>query len=222
MKRRPTPELLDRDAGTAEEVQASLRDLESFNRRLGGITTTRELICAVAGQTRKTTFSMLEVAAGNGLVPSVAADRLRPSGITLQTTLLDRARTHLPPDGGSPKVVAEALKLPFADFSFDLVSSTLFLHHLSPEEVVEFARESLRVSRIAMLVNDLIRHWLHLALAYAGLPLYRSRVTRHDAPASVKQAYTPGEMRELLLQGGASKVTGRTFYLFRMGLVAWK
>ena len=67
-----------------------------------------------------------------------------------------------------------------------------------------------------------LRHWLHLGLAYAGVPLYRSRLTRNDAPASVKQAYTPGEMRALLLKGGASKVTGRTHYLFRMGLVAWK
>ncbi|MBO0911249.1 MAG: methyltransferase domain-containing protein [Acidobacteria bacterium] len=222
MKRRPTPELLDSDAGTAEEVRASLRDLESFNRLLGGVTTTRELIHAVAGRTEKTTLSMLEVAAGNGLVPAVAADRLRSLGITLRTTLLDRARTHLPSNGASLKVVAEALKLPFADFSFDLVSSTLFLHHLPPQEVVEFVRESLRVSRIAVLVNDLIRHSVHLALAYAGLPLYRSRITRHDAPASVKQAYTPGEMRELLLRGGASKVTGGTRFLFRMGLVAWK
>jgi ubiquinone/menaquinone biosynthesis C-methylase UbiE len=222
MKRRPTPELLDSDSGTTEEVRASLRDLESLNRHLGGITTTRELIRTVAVRTEKTTLSMLDVAAGNGLVPSVAADRLRPVGIMVRTTLVDRARTHLPSNGVSPKVVAEALKLPFADFSFDLVSSTLFLHHLSPEEVVEFARESLRVSRIAVLVNDLIRHWLHLGLAYAGAPLYRSRITRHDAPASVKQAYTPGEMRELLLKSGASKVTGRTHYLFRMGLVAWK
>jgi len=222
MKRRPTPELFDSDSCTAEEILATLRDLESFNRRLGGIATTRELIRTVAARTGKTNLSMLEVAAGNGFVPSAAADRLRPAGIMVRTTLLDRARTHLPANGASPKVVAEALKLPFADFSFDLVSSSLFLHHLSPEEVVQFARESLRVSRTALLVNDLIRHWLHVGLAYAGVPLYRSRLTRHDAPASVKQAYTAGEMRELLLKGGASKVTGGARYLFRMGLVAWK
>ena len=91
----------------------------------------------------------------------------------------------------------DALSAPFADSSFDLVSCSLFVHHLSPEVVVEFAREALRVCRLAVLVNDLVRHPLHLALAYAGAPLYRSRITRNDAPASVKQAYTVEEMSEL-------------------------
>jgi hypothetical protein len=54
------------------------------------------------------------------------------------------------------------------------------------------------------------------------MPLYRSRLTRHDAPASVKQAYTIKEMREMLLKGGATKVEVQTHYLFRMGAIAWK
>ncbi len=52
---------------------------------------------------------------------------------------------------------------------------------------------------------------------------YRSRLTRHDAPASVRQAYTPEEMRDLLdaeqMQPGW-KFTRH--YLFRMGVIAWK
>jgi Methyltransferase domain len=222
VKRRPTPELLDLDCGTAEEVRKSLCDLDSLNRHLGGIKTTRELIRTVARASHKSELSLLEVAAGTGFVPAHAADDLRREEISLQVTLLDRAPRHLPHDRTVPKVVADALTLPFADCVFDLVSSSLFLHHLSPQEVVRFAREALRVSAIAVLINDLVRHPWHLALAYAGVPLYRSRLTRHDAPGSVKQAYTVGEMRALLLAGGAAKVETQTHYLFRMGLIAWK
>lgn len=222
MQRRPTPELLDTDSGTPAEIAASLQDLESFNRRLGGITTTRELLRSVARSSRKSEISLLEVAAGNGFVPTTAAQDLRPAGIKLATTLLDRAATHLPKNGVARKVAADALTLPFADSTFDVVSCSLFLHHLSPQEVISFARETLRVSRLAIVVNDLTRNWLHLALAYTGVPLYRSRITRHDAPASVRQAYTLHEMRALLLQGGAAKVETQTHYLFRMGLIAWK
>ncbi|SRR5581483_2764059 len=222
MKRRPTHELLDDDSGTATEITESLRDLQSFNQRLGGIATTRELIRRIATIGRWQQFSLLEVAAGTGFVPTSAAEELRLDGVRLNITLLDRAATHLPKNGSYQKVVADALTLPFADSSFDVVSSSLFLHHLSPDQVVLFARESLRVARIAFLVNDLIRHPLHLALAYAGAPLYRSRLTRHDAPASVKQAYTPQELRALLVEGGAKKIELQRHYLFRMGLVAWK
>lgn len=222
MKRRPTPELLDTDSGTVEEIEGSLRDLRSFNQFLGGVATTRGLIYTVAHRTDRKEFSLLEVAAGTGFVPMQASRQLCREGVMLDITLLDRATTHLPGNGRTRKVTADALSLPFSDSAFDLVSCSLFLHHLAPEQVVEFARESLRVSRVAVLVNDLVRHPLHLALAYAGTPIYRSRITRNDAPASVKQAYTLEEMSEFFRKGGAAKVEAQRHFLFRMGVVAWK
>ena len=119
-------------------------------------------------------------------------------------------------------MAGDALALPFRDASFDLVSCNLFAHHLSPEAIVEFATEALRVCRVAVLINDLVREPLHLSLVYAGLPLYRSRLTRHDAPASVRQAYTPDEMRDLLARTSAARVEIHRHYLFRMGVIAWK
>jgi hypothetical protein len=67
-----------------------------------------------------------------------------------------------------------------------------------------------------------VRHPLHLALAYAGSPLYQSRLTRHDAPASVHQAYTSAEMRSLIAQTTVARVDLARHYLFRMGVIAWK
>jgi ubiquinone/menaquinone biosynthesis C-methylase UbiE len=222
MKRRPTVELLDSDSGTAEEVDGSLRDLQSFNQRLGGVSTTRDLIYEVARRTGKMHFSLLEIAAGTGFVPLRASCDLSADGINLDITLLDRAPTHLPRNGNAHKVAADALSIPFPDSAFDLVSCTLFLHHLAPDEARKFARESLRVSRVAVLVNDLVRHPLHLALAYAGVPIYRSRITRNDAPASVKQAYTIKEMNGFFRSAGATKVETQRHFLFRMGVIAWK
>lgn len=222
MKRRPTPELLDTDSGTAEEVAGALRDLRSFNQRLGGVSTTRDLIHTVARKTGRTDFSLLEIAAGTGFVPMQASQDLSSEGVKLDITLLDRAATHLPKNGTARKVAADALNVPFQDSAFDLVSCSLFLHHLSPEDVLKFARESLRVCRVAVLVNDLVRHPLHLVLAYAGVPIYRSRITRNDAPTSVKQAYTIAEMTDFFRSARAAKVEAQRHFLFRMGVMAWK
>jgi ubiquinone/menaquinone biosynthesis C-methylase UbiE len=222
MKRRPTLELLDTDSGTPAEVEGSLRDLQSFNQRLGGVSTTRDLIHSVSRRTGKTNFALLEIAAGTGFVPIQAGRDLTRDGLNLDVTLLDRAPTHLPRNGSTRKVAADALSIPFSSSAFDLVSCTLFLHHLAPEEVVNFARESLRVSRVAVLVNDLVRHPLHLALAYAGVPIYRSRITRNDAPASVKQAYTLEEISGFFRSAGAARVDTQKHFLFRMGVIAWK
>jgi hypothetical protein len=73
-----------------------------------------------------------------------------------------------------------------------------------------------------VLINDLIRSRLHLLLVYLGLPLFRSRITWHDAPASVRRAYTCDEMRVLLADVGAREVQVSRHYLFRMGVLLWK
>ena len=78
------------------------------------------------------------------------------------------------------------------------------------------------MARHAVVISDLIRNRLHLALAYAGWLLYRSRLTRHDGPASVRRAYTVAEMKDILKSVEASAIEVRHFYLFRMGVVLWK
>ncbi len=224
MKRVVIPELLDTDCGTPAEVVASLGDLRRINRWFGGVATTEDMVWRVAREINSSSLSLLEVAAGTGYVPETVHERLRHRGLSLQITSLDRAASHLNfyLNNGDRAVAADALALPFRDASFDLLSSNLFAHHLSPQELVQFVNEALRVCRVAVLINDLVRHPLHISLVYAGMPLYRSRLTRHDAPASVRQAYTVQEMQTLLAQTRTAKVEIHRHYLFRMGVIAWK
>jgi ubiquinone/menaquinone biosynthesis C-methylase UbiE len=222
MRRVVIPELLDTDSGSPSEIAASLADLRWFNRWFGGIQTTQLMVEEVATQTGANSLSLLEVAAGAGYVPETVRSACARRGIPLDVALLDRALSHLGPINGTQAVAADATALPFADNSFDLVSCCLFAHHLSPELLVQFVKEGLRVCRTAVLINDLVRHPLHLGLAYAGLPLYRSRITRNDAPASVWQAYTVEEMLELVRKSGSPRVDVRRHFLFRMGVIVWK
>jgi ubiquinone/menaquinone biosynthesis C-methylase UbiE len=223
MKRVPTPELLDSDAGTPDEIAASLSDLRRINRWFGGAATTCWMVERAAQRLAVSSVSLLEVAAGSGDVPELIQRRLAGQGLSLDVTLLDRVPSHL--NGGAARiakaVAGDALALPFPDAAFDLVGCGLFAHHLAPSQIVTFVYEALRVCRVAVLINDLVRHPLHLALVYAGYPLYRSRLTRHDGPASVRQAYTPGEIRAILAQTGARVEISR-HYLFRMAVMVWK
>ena len=222
MRRINTQEILDSGTCPPGEAEASLRDICRINRWFGGVGTTRRLIQHVALATGCNRFSMLDVASGFGEVPKIAGRQLARREIALEVTLLDRFRSHMLP--GHHSVVADALTLPFADGSFDLVSCSLFAHHLEPDELARFAAEALRVSRCALLINDLVRHPLHLALVYAGLPLMRSQVSRADGVASVKRAYSPREIRAILSAGLAAhrKIRISRHYLFRMGVIAWK
>jgi ubiquinone/menaquinone biosynthesis C-methylase UbiE len=221
MKRVVVAELLDTDAGTSREVEASLKDLRMFNSWFGGVHTMSSLLRRVARQRHLRELSWVDVAGGEGYVATRTQRALARSGITVHPVILDRAPTHL--GGTHPGVCGDALALPFRDSSFDAVGCSLFLHHLEPEEIVHFARECLRVARHAFLIQDLQRHPLHLALSYLGLPLYRSRITRHDALASVRRAYTVEEVGNMLEHVAAKNdIEIRKYYLFRMGVIVWK
>jgi len=221
MRRTVIPELLDDDLGTVAEIAETLSDLRHINRWFGGMRTTTALLRRVGRECGSRKLSILEVGAGAGDVPLAAQSMLAAYGIGLQVTLLDRRWSHLP-RGGAASVAGDALRLPFRDDTFDVVSCSLLAHHFEPETLVKFASESLRVCRHTVLINDLIRSRLHLLLVYLGLPLFRSRITWHDAPASVRRAYTCDEMRALLANAGARKVQVSRHYLFRMGVLLWK
>jgi SAM-dependent methyltransferase len=221
MKRVVVEELLDSDAGTPAEVAGSLKDLRMFNTLFGGVHTMASLLRRVAQKRRLKQISWVDVAGGEGYVATRAQRSLARSGISSQPVILDRAPTHL--GNTHPAVCGDALALPFRDNSFDAVGCSLFLHHLEPDEIVRFAREGLRVARHAFLVQDLQRHPLHLGLSYIGAPLYRSRITRHDAPASVGRAYTVEEVSKILFGvAPAANIEIKKFFLFRMGVIVWK
>lgn len=221
MQRKVIAELLDDDLGTAREIAASLADLRHINDWFGGTRTTIALLRRVARATACRQLSVLEVGAGAGDVPLAAQRALAREDIELHVTLLDRVWSHLPANGAS-SIAGDALQLPFRDDSFDVVSCSLFAHHFEPGVLQVFAREALRVCRRAVLINDLIRSQLHLRLVYLGLPLFRSRITWHDAPASVRQAYTQDEMCGMLQRLPAQRIDMSTHYLYRMGVLAWK
>jgi ubiquinone/menaquinone biosynthesis C-methylase UbiE len=249
MQRVDTPEILDSDACSPADVETSMRDLGRVNRWFGGVTTTQKMVERAAQASGVKHFSLLEVAAGLGEVPEMVRRRLAGRGITLDVTLLDRARSHLPAGNRAagnraagnraagnhvvanhlPQnygVVADALALPFGDGAFDLVSCNLFAHHLNPQQLAQFVREGLRVSRRAVLINDLIRHPLHLALVYASFPIMRSRVAWLDGLTSVRRSYVPDEIRSVIASAlhpeASARVEITRNYLFRMGVIVWK
>ena len=220
MKRVVIPELLDSDAGDLSEVGRALEDLRRINRWFGGISTSTAMLDRVMERSRGRELSLLDVACGSADVPRAAVSHARRRGVQVNITLLDRAPSHVA-GNGSRAVVGDALHLPFGDGAFDLVSCALFAHHLEPDELVAFAREAARVARLALLINDLVRSRLHLAMVYAGLPLWHSPITRHDSLASVRRSYTPEEMRVLLERAAVGRVEITRHFLFRMGVISW-
>ena len=152
---------------------------------------------------------VLEVACGGGDVALAVAARARSAGVALELTALDRSERAF--RVGRSRARARDLPLDFVtgeapdalpEGPWDLVYSSLFLHHLSATEAVRFLRVAGRIARWVM-VDDLRRSGVGLALAsFAGRVLTRSQVVRVDGPRSVRAAFALSEVLSMAERAG--------------------
>lgn len=195
--RTPSEEALD---GTLrpEEAEASLADIEWIHRALGGRAIVRRHLVPLLLSVPSACPTLLDLGAGSGHVGRSLEGELGRRGRRLVTLDLDRQLLHARLSARGRSVAADALRLPFADRSVDVVSSTLFLHHFDAAAVGALLRESARVARVAVAALDLTRHRVPLAVnALLSRVAYRSPITRLDSRASVLQSWTIPELRAL-------------------------
>lgn len=226
MRRITTAELLDDDLGTPAEVSLSLDDLWRINRCLGGVSTNMRMLRRVLARTGVGSPRILEIGAGDSRLAGRIRQKLLKLGIRTEYFVLDRRLSHLAKGGaeggGMLPVVADGFALPFAEGTFDVVMCNLFFHHFSGEKAREFLRNLAGVAKRAVIVNDLERHILPYLFIKIARPFARSRLTRHDAPASVRQAYTRRELAELTVGAGFRDFEVERMLPFRLGLTLWK
>lgn len=91
---------------------------------------------------------------------------------------------------------------------YDVVTCSLFLHHLSNEEAVTLLRNMAAAAQRLVLVDDLVRGRAGYLLAWFGCRLLsRSPVVHYDGPVSVAGAFTPEEAVDLARQAGLRNVS---------------
>jgi ubiquinone/menaquinone biosynthesis C-methylase UbiE len=209
-------ELLDGPLDDPTTLAGNLRDLARANRWLGGVALSRRALEALAGRAadRGAPISLLDVGTGAVDLPmALLADwerrgrRLDVTAVDERPEVLAAARALAPQLDGHPRLrlaVADGAALPWPDGAFDVAHCSLVLHHLDERAAVGVLREMARVARRGVIVNDLTRgrhFWLGAwLLAHVAT---RNRYTRHDAPLSVRRAWTRAEARALLAVAGA-------------------
>jgi 2-polyprenyl-3-methyl-5-hydroxy-6-metoxy-1,4-benzoquinol methylase len=86
---------------------------------------------------------------------------------------------------------------------YDIVTSSLFLHHLEEEQAIELLRAMAGAAHHLLLVNDLVRSRAGYILAYLGTRvLSTSDIVRTDGPRSVAAAFTVEELLTLARRAG--------------------
>ena len=214
-EKRNDPEFLDLSPefyGT-EELEGSLADIRVVNRYLGDRRALlKHLSALVSG---RGAFSVLDIATGSADLPVAIADWAREKGVGAFITAVDinaeaiaAARRQTV---GYPEItlaVADGLRLPYADNSFDIVICSKATHHLGEAQGVQLVREMLRVASSGYILMDLRRSWIAWGLIYLLTRLFtRNRLTRNDGPLSVLKSFTAAELAALAESAGGNAFT---------------
>ena len=200
-------EILDGRDVDPQVVTRSIADVVRANSLFGGLSSAiDELKDAFKDVPRKAT--LLDVGTGLGDIPCRAREVARQSGIDLTTVGLDSAlelaRASRPVL--TLAVCGDALQLPFADHSVDIVMCSQVLHHFAGADALKLLREMNRVARVRVIVSDLRRSWIAAAgLWLASFPLRFHAVSRHDGVVSVMRGFTPEELVDTVREAVARK-----------------
>jgi SAM-dependent methyltransferase len=220
MQRSDASERLDGPLLEPSVLRGNLRDLERVNRWLGGTALSRRAIDRLAEG--RSAIELLDVGTGAADIPVALLGGTGPVarvvGLDSRAEILGQAVARRPDLATMPGLtlqLGDGRSLPFGDEAFDIVHASLVMHHLPPDGVVALLAEMRRVARLGIVVNDLLRSRLGHAGAWLLTRLGTANAyTRHDAPLSVRRAYTLSEL-EALVAGAGLHVDGRWFGLAR-------
>lgn len=199
-RRRHGSEILEGSGVEPRIVRRSMRDVERANALFGGASALlAELESALGDLPLMAT--LLDVGTGVGDIPARARHRAWEHGVQLYTVGVDIAPALAAASAArmDAAVCADALRLPFPDRSFDVVTCSQLLHHFPGTTGTALLREMDRVARARVVLNDLRRSRTAAAgIWLASFPLLFHPISRHDGVVSVMRGFTPRELRALV------------------------
>lgn len=200
-----------------------LDDLDRLNRWFGGhwfsVRAVRRLLPRVP-PARPARVADVGGARGDLAVALVRDARRRGRALTVVVIDRDEASLVLGVRAAKPYaeiffVQADAAALPLRSDAVDVVVTSLTMHHLSPDTAVAALAGLHRVARSGVVVSDLIRGRLSLALVWLATRLFaRHRFARDDGPRSVRRAYSAAELGALARRAGFRSFRVRSHRLF--------
>jgi SAM-dependent methyltransferase len=142
-------------------------------------------------------LTLLDVGTGLGDIPARVREHGERRGVTVHTVGLETSTVLAIAARADafPVVRGDALRLPVANRSFDVVMCSQVLHHFRGADGVSLLRELDRVARLRVIVSDIRRTWLAVAgIWLASWPLRFHPVSRHDGVISVLRGFTRAEL----------------------------
>ncbi|MCP2042691.1 methyltransferase domain-containing protein [Pontibacter sp. HSC-36F09] len=223
-------ELMDDLSLSGDELRRNLEELETINTWLGGYKVVLDALEKLLAGYTGPPLRLADIGCGGGDTLRHIAKWARRKNIPVQLIGIDAndfmvqyARQRC---GGFPEIELvqhNVFSESFQQQQYDIIVCSLFCHHFTDEQLVSMFRQLHRQSGIAVIVNDLHRHWL----AYHSIKILtrffsESHLVKNDAPLSVWRAFRKDELQQLVQEAGIDRYNLRWMWAFRWQLLLKK
>ena len=220
-------EIMDDLNCSGEVVHQTLRELETINELLGGNYVTINGLSKLVNHPSANTISIADLGCGSGdmlkLIRKWGIKRkvdLLLTGIDANPNITRYAATHTP---ASLKISYEAIDIFSEEFKkkkFDIVIGTLFFHHFTSQQLVDFFSQIRDQVSTGIVVNDIHRHWFAFySIKWLTGIFSKSSMVKFDAPLSVLRAFRKKELIRIMEQSGITNYTIRWMWAFRWQII---
>jgi len=225
-KRHPGPELMDDPSVSDSEFEGVLRVLEVINAWLGGYSATLIPLQKLCIDKNKT-YTIVDVGCGGGdslrVIHYWAAKngfKVALYGVDLSPVAIDYAKRNSQ-NMDITYLVGDCFLAHELVQDIDIISSSLFTHHLDDATFTQFLQYMDTHSKAGWVINDLHRHWLGYYSIWLITTLFvRNRLVRYDARISVWRGFRKQEYRQYFLLLKMNNVVIQWRWAFRWSVWA--
>ncbi len=217
---------------SGEDLCQNLKELELINHWLGGHKVVLHALDQLIARKDYTSrpLRIADIGCGGGDMLRAMAKWARRKGVAAVFTGIDAndfmvqyARQH---SAAYPEIKVEQHDVFSGSFSqqpYDIIVCSLFCHHFTDAQLVELFSRLHAQAQVAVIVNDLHRHWLaYYSIKWLTALFSKSYLVKNDAPLSVWRAFKGEELHQLLQQAGASNYKLSWMWAFRWQLILRK
>jgi len=195
-------ELMDDFSIGGDLLRDTLDKLENINRWLGGnLMTVKALKKVLKNHPKEQELTIADIGCGHGDILRDVAKFGRKNGYKMKLIGMDANPTAI--------AYANELSTEFSELSFktedifseefknrkfDVVLATLFLHHFKEEQLVSFLGNTLKQTKIAVVVNDLHRHKLAYYLFMLLSVFIKNNMIIEDGLTSVLRGFKRNDL----------------------------
>jgi SAM-dependent methyltransferase len=222
------PELMDDLTLASDALRQNLDELETINTWLGGYAPVLNALARLRPRFLSgRPVRVADLGSGGGDTLRHIARWAHKNAVPVELMGIDANPFMLEYAGAKSQPYPEISYQQFDIFSpqfqaqsYDVITCSLFCHHFTDDELVPLLRQWQQQAQVAVVINDLHRHWLaYYSIKWLTRLLGGSYLVQHDAPLSVARGFRRQDWVRLLARAGVERYKVRWRWAFRWQVI---